>query len=208
MDWNEELARLTQDVLVAKPMAGTTESGKNGGFQRNSPATTRKSERNYAGIREWQAELSISRLFRTSIRLQTAFDRCFSQFGITAQEAAVLVHCAEDGETSAGNLAKTMGRDKGKITRFVDRLETGGFITRRNDPRDHRLLIIRVTGKGRRVAPQLRSRFEEVRSQFFEGVLNVDIDKLETVLSQLHANAERLCGERVLKCAHGQQAGA
>ena len=130
---------------------------------------------------------------RTSIRLQTAFDRCFSQFGMTAQEAAVLVHCSEEGETSAGRLAKVMGRDKGKITRFVDRLETGGFLTRRNDARDHRLLIIKATGKGRRFAPQLKTRFEEVRNQFFEGVLNVDIDKLEAVLTQLHANAERLC---------------
>jgi DNA-binding MarR family transcriptional regulator len=184
-------------------MAGTTESGKDGGFLRNSLAAAQKSDRKYTGIREWQAELSISRLFRTSIRLQTAFDRCFSQFGMTAQEAAVLVHCSEEGETSAGKLAKAMRRDKGKITRFVDRLEASGFVSRRNDPRDHRLLIIRATGKGRRLAPQLRVRFEEVRSQFFAGVLNVDIDKLEAVLSQLHANAERLCEVKVQKNAQG-----
>jgi len=172
-----------------------------GGFQRTPPGSRERSARKYTGIREWQAELSISRLFRTSIRLQTAFDRCFSQFGMTAQEAAVLVHCAEEGEISAGKLAKAMGRDKGKITRFVNRLETGGFLTRRSDPRDHRLLIIKATGKGRRFAPQLKTQFEEVRGQFFEGVLNVDIDKLEAVLSQLHANAERLCEERVHKDA-------
>jgi DNA-binding MarR family transcriptional regulator len=193
---------MTEEVLMAKSMAGTTESGKDGGFLRNPLASARKSERKYPGIREWQAELSISRLFRTSIRLQTAFDRCFSQFGMTAQEAAVLVHCTEDGETSAGKLARAMGRDKGKITRFVDRLETGGFLTRRSDPHDHRLLIIKATGKGRRFTPQLKTRFEEVRGQFFEGVLNVDIDKLEAVLSQLHANAERLCAEKPLKDAH------
>ena len=201
MDWNEQLARLTQDVVMAKPMAGTTESGKAGGFLRNPLASAQKSDRKYTGIREWQAELSISRLFRTSIRLQTAFDRCFSQFGVTAQEASVLVHCAEEGETSAGKLARVMGRDKGKITRFVDRLEASGFVSRRNDTRDHRLLIIKATSKGLRFAPQLKTRFEEVRSQFFEGVLNVDIDKLETVLSQLHANAERLCAEKVHKPA-------
>ncbi len=96
MDWNEQLTRLT---LTAKTMAETTERGKNGGFLKNPLASTRKSERKYTGIREWQAELSIARLFRTSIRLQTAFDRCFSQFGMTAQEASVLVHCAEEGET-------------------------------------------------------------------------------------------------------------
>ena len=203
MDWNEQLTRLTQVVLTAKTMAETTERGKNGGFLGNPLASSRRSERKYAGIREWQAELSISRLFRTSIRLQTAFDRCFSQFGMTAQEASVLVHCSEDGETSAGKLAKAMGRDKGKITRFVDRLEASGFVSRRSDPRDHRLLIIKATGKGRRVAPQLKARFEEVRSQFFEGVLNVDIDKLEAVLSQLHANAERLCDGKTHKDAQG-----
>jgi DNA-binding MarR family transcriptional regulator len=184
-------------------MAGATESGKDGGFRRNPFVPPQTSEGKFAGIREWQAELSISRLFRTSIRLQTAFDRCFNQFGLTAQEAAVLLHCSEDGETSAGKLAKAMGRDKGKITRFVDRLEASGFVSRRNDPRDHRLLIIRATGKGRRVAPQLKARFEEVRSQFFAGVLNVDIDKLETVLAQLHANAERICGDKVHKSTHG-----
>ena len=203
MDWNEQLTRLTQVVLTAKTMAETTERGKNGGFLGNPLASSRRSERKYAGIREWQAELSISRLFRTSIRLQTAFDRCFSQFGMTAQEASVLVHCSEDGETSAGKLAKAMGRDKGKITRFVDRLEASGFVSRRSDPRDHRLLIIKATGKGRRVAPQLKARFEEVRSQFFEGVLNVDIDKLEAVLSQLHANAERLCDGKTHKDTQG-----
>ncbi|MGC1414368.1 MAG: MarR family transcriptional regulator [Candidatus Acidiferrum sp.] len=148
-------------------MAETTENGKSGGFLRNSLRKREKTARKYTDLREWQAELSISRLFRTSIRLQTAFDRCFSPFGMTAQEAAVLVHCAEEGETSAGKLAKAMVRDKGKITRFVDRLESGGFLTRRNDPRDHRLLIIKATIRGRRVAPHLKARFEEVRSQLF-----------------------------------------
>jgi MarR family transcriptional regulator, transcriptional regulator for hemolysin len=203
MDWNEQLSLLTQEVATVKSMAENTTTRKNGGFLGNPLATQEKFGRSYVSVREWQAELSISRLFRTSIRLQTAFDRCFSKFGMTAQEAAVLVHCAEEKETSAGRLAKAMGRDKGKITRFVDRLEEGGFITRRSDPRDHRLLIIKATNKGRRVVPQLRLRFEKVRSQFFEGVLNVDIDKLETLLSQLHANAERLCEEKAHKAAHG-----
>jgi DNA-binding MarR family transcriptional regulator len=203
MNWTEQLAHLTRDVVTAKQMTTNTETRKSGGLLQKASGKREKPSWKYGGIREWQAELSISRLFRTSIRLQTAFDRCFSQFGMTAQEAAVLLHCAEEGETSAGKLATAMGRDKGKITRFVDRLEASGFLTRKSDPRDHRLLIIKATSKGRRVVPHLKTRFEEVRSQFFEGVLNVDIDKLETVLSQLHANAERLCEEKPHKENHG-----
>jgi len=157
------------------------------------PESAREGRQEYLGIREWQAEHAISRLFRTSIRLQTAFDRCFQQFGMTAQEAALLLHCVEEGATSAGKLARRMGRDKGKITRFVDRLEAAGFLLRKNDLRDHRSLVLKATPRGRRAAPQLRTLFEEMRSAFFQGVLNADLDRLENVLAQLHANAERLC---------------
>ena len=164
----------------------------------------RRLRENLPASREWQAELSISRLFRTSIRLQTAFDRCFSQFGLTAQEAAVLLHCSEDGETSAGKLAgRRWGETKARSRALLTGSKRAVSFREGDDPRDHRLLIIRATGRGERVAPQLKARFEEVRSQFFEGVLNVDIDKLETVLSQLHANAERLCEGKAHKDAQG-----
>jgi DNA-binding MarR family transcriptional regulator len=165
------------------------------------PETRREEREEYAGIREWQAEHAIARLFRTSIRLQTAFDRCFQRFGMTAQEAAVLLHCVDEGETSAGKLARRMGRDKGKITRFVDRLETGGFLSRRSDLRDHRLLVLKATKRGRRAAPQLRRLFDDMRSAFFHGVLNADLDRLGNVLTQLHANAERLCAPPPRKVA-------
>ena len=150
---------------------------------------------NYAGLREWQAELSISRLFQTSIRLQNAFDRCFQQFGMSAQEAAVLLHCVEQGESSAGRLAQAIGRDKGRITRLVDRLEVGGFLSRQSHPHEHRRSVIRPTPRGRRVAPQLKLRFQVVRSQLFEGVPSIDIDRLEILLERLHSNAERLGGK-------------
>lgn len=173
-------------------MTEMTEVRKGRRFLRKFVGTDEK-PRKYRGIREWQAEVSISRLFRTSIRLQRAFDRCFSQFEMTAQEAAVLLHCVDEGATSAGRLARIMGRDKGKITRFVDHLQQNGVLSRKSNPKDHRLHIITATSKGKRLAPLLKARFEEVRGQFFEGVLNVDIDRLEMVLTQLHANAERLC---------------
>lgn len=98
-----------------------------------------------------RGEAVISQLLRASIGLQKAFDRCFAYEGLLAQEAAVLVHCAEAKELSAGRLAEAMGRDKGKITRFIDRLEAGGFLRRASDPRDHRLLIIKPT---RRAQPR------------------------------------------------------
>lgn len=156
-------------------------------------------ERKAMGIREWRGEDLISLLFRTSIRLQTTFDRRFAEFGITAQEAAVLVRCVEAGEISAGKLAQAMGRDKGKITRFVNRLEASRFLTRNCNPKDHRLQIIKPTRRGSRMAPRLRMIFEELREQFFSAILTQDIDQLGSVLSQLYENAGRLYGANRLE---------
>jgi DNA-binding MarR family transcriptional regulator len=165
---------------------------KSKGFDEDPFGIGAEPGRKYIGIREWRGEDLISLLFRTSIRLQTTFDRRFAQFGITAQEAAVLVRCVEAGETSAGKLAVAMGRDKGKITRFVHRLEASRFVTRACDPKDHRLLIIKATRRGSRMAPRLKAIFEDLREQFFAAILTQDIDQLRGVLAQLYENAGRL----------------
>jgi len=156
-------------------------------------------KRRPTGLREWRGEDLISLLFRTSIRLQTTFDRRFAEYGITAQEAAVLVRCVEAGEISAGKLALAMGRDKGKITRFVSRLEASRFLTRTSNPKDHRLLIIKATRRGTRMAPRLRTIFEELREHFFEAILTQDIDQIGAVLTQLYENAGRLQEEDALQ---------
>jgi len=173
-------------------MRGTTPSREPGSPREEHLRRAEKPAGNYSSVREWQTELSISRLLRTSIRLQTAFDRCFSPFGVTAQEAAVLLHCAAEGETSPGKLAQAIGRDKARITRLVDRLEAAGFLSRKSHPRERRLSLIKPTHRGRCLAPRLKALFEELRCQFFAGIQSIDIDRLESVLDQLHANADRI----------------
>lgn len=146
----------------------------------------------YMSLRGREGEAIISQLLRASIGLQKAFDRCFAYAGLTAQEAAVLVHCAEAKELSAGRLAEAMGRDKGKITRFIARLEAGGFLRRVSDPRDHRLLIIKPTRRAQRAVPRLKKTFEQVREEFLTGIPSDDLNRLGSVLLAMYENAGRL----------------
>lgn len=143
-------------------------------------------------LRACEEESVISQLLRASIGLQKALDRCFADTGLTSQEAAVMVHCAESKDLSAGKLAQAMGRDKGKITRFVDRLEARGYVRRVADPRDQRLLIIRPTVRGQRTVPQLKRTFEQIRQEILAGVQSEDLIRLGLVLTALHENAGRL----------------
>jgi DNA-binding MarR family transcriptional regulator len=137
-------------------------------------------------------DLIISLLFRISIRLQKSLDRCFVSFGLTSQEATALLLCAESGGMSAGRLAKAMGRDKAKITHFVNRLERAKLVLRKGYSGDRRLVTLHPTARGRQMAPQLRSIFEELRKHFLTGLLSEEIAGLGSVLSQLYDNISRL----------------
>ena len=87
----------------------------------------------------------MSWLFQTSIRLQTSLDRRFLRFGMTVQEAGVLLRCVEARIITPGQLAVGLGRDKGMITRFIDRLEFSRLIIRDINPRDRRFSVIKPT---------------------------------------------------------------
>src|ERR1700756_2352456 len=100
---------------------------------------------------DWHKDLLISWLFRTSSRMQTSLDFCFMKFGMTLQEAIVLLRCVQAATISPGRLASVLGKDKGKITRFIDRLDTSRLVTRDVLRRDRRSSIIKPTGKGKQL---------------------------------------------------------
>ena len=148
-----------------------------------------------------EGEALITQLLRASFGLQTALDRCFAHTGLTSQEASVLVHCAEAEELSAGKLAKAMGRDKAKITRFLDRLEANGLVRRVSNSRDHRLLTIKATHRGQRAISELKRTFEQVRQEFLAGIQSEDLSRLSAALSAMHENAGRLYKGKTLSAA-------
>jgi DNA-binding MarR family transcriptional regulator len=89
-------------------------------------------------------------------------------------------------------LAIALGRDKGKITRFVDRLEASGLVRRDIDRHDRRFSVITATGKGRQAARTLECVFDNIRTELFVGILESDVLRISQMLPQLHKNAMRM----------------
>ena len=146
--------------------------------------------------KEWHKELLLSWLFQTCFKLQASLDRRFLNFGMTFQEAVVLMRCVEAVEIVPGRLALILARDKSKITRFVDRLEAAELVKRLINPRDRRYSVIKATPKGKRLAERIASTFERIRRELFVSVLDCDIERLSKVLPQLHRNALRIGTKR------------
>lgn len=144
-----------------------------------------------AGARDWYRDLLLSTLFRASIKLQTQMDRHFQRFGMSAQEAAVLVRCVEARQISPGALAHSMARDKGKVTRFLQRLTAKNLLKRAVRPQDRRVAVIRPTSRGRATAIQLRLAFDDIRNRFFDGLASEDLERVGSALTLMLANASR-----------------
>jgi DNA-binding MarR family transcriptional regulator len=159
------------------------------------PACPRPDSEEQERWADWKRQRMVSMLLRMGVWLQRACDQRFSEFGMTAQDAALLLHCAEAGEITQGELADAVGRNKSKITRFADRLEPKGFLSRNMNTRDRRRSTIRVTKKGHRLAPLLKARFAEVRDELFRGILDMDIAQIEAAFAVLEANAQLLAAQ-------------
>jgi DNA-binding MarR family transcriptional regulator len=138
---------------------------------------------------KWYQDLVVSWIFQTCIRLQISLDRRFLRFRVTAQEARVLLCCVEARVTTPGQLAIMVARDKGKITRVVDRLEARGLVRREVLQRDRRFAVIRATAKGRQIAKELALVFDNTRKTLFEGIPEIEIRRLGEMLPKLHKNA-------------------
>jgi DNA-binding MarR family transcriptional regulator len=154
---------------------------------------------------EWRKDLLTSWLFQTCIKLQTSLDRRFLRFGMTVQEANVLLRCVESRRITPGQLAVALGRDKGKITRFVDRLESSRLLTRDIDRRDRRFSILKPTAKGKQVARDLASVFDSIRKELFVGILESDVLRLGKMLPQLHKNAVHVGSRHTCEVVRGRK---
>jgi DNA-binding MarR family transcriptional regulator len=169
-----------------------------------APISRRGLSKRWSG-QEWRKDLLVSCLFQTCIRLQTSLDRRFLRFGMTVQEASVLLRCVETPRITPGLLAVALGRDKGKITRFIDRLESSRLLTRDIDRRDRRVSILKPTAKGKRMARYLGSIFDNIRKELFVGMLESDVRRLGKTLPQLHKNAIRIGSRQKCDAARGRR---
>ena len=154
-----------------------------------SLATT-GSRRKAMSAAAWHREVLIAKLLRTSIKLQNHMDRRFRLWGMTVQEASVLLTAVEARRITPGGLAHTLGRDKGKVTRFIQRLVERNLMRRMVKAQDRRVAELEPTNRGRALAPRLRVVFDEIRDDLFRGVMPGNVERVGNILIALLANVD------------------
>ena len=102
--------------------------------------------------------------------------------GITLSQCHALVEIGRSGVLSPNDLAQALNLDKSTVSRSLDHLERGAYITRSENPQDRRLTDVALTPSGRQVFEELETR----QTRFYAEVLaDLPPEKVGQVLESL-----------------------
>ena len=71
------------------------------------------------------------------------------KFDISIAEWRVIAHLAQSHSVSVREIHEKADMEKSKVSRAVTRLQQRGFVEKKTDPKDKRLLTLRLTENGR-----------------------------------------------------------
>jgi DNA-binding MarR family transcriptional regulator len=128
-----------------------------------------------------------SLLHQAAHDLATALDRQFAALGVTAQQAALLLHASRH-QSSPSQLMSLLGTDTAGMTKLADRLEAKHLIERHPNPQDRRSVLITPTPDGQALVPQLAPVFGRVTRQLFNGFSPGEVSALTTMLERMRSN--------------------
>ncbi len=91
-----------------------------------------------------------------SSRLSREFAALYQQkFGISMPEWRVVAHLSQAGSVSVREIHRRVDMDKSKVSRAAARLERAGYITKKLNPEDRRLVELALTPKGRAMIAEI-----------------------------------------------------
>lgn len=86
---------------------------------------------------------------------------------ITLPQFFILSHLYKQGESQMNELANVMEVTTAAVTGIVDRLVTSGYVMRLYNPKDRRVINIRLTQKGSDLVKRISRQRREVTREIF-----------------------------------------
>lgn len=135
----------------------------------------------------------VSRIIVLAEHLERRTDKALSEHGVSLWQLDILAALRRAGPPFTLTPTQLLGNvilSSGAMTNRIDRLEAGGFVSRKADPNDRRGVLITLTSRGRRIADEAtQSRLAHAR-----GLLTVfsksEIRELASLLRKLLASVE------------------
>jgi len=135
----------------------------------------------------------IGRISRLERLISVRLDQVFREHGLEAWEFDVLATLRRSGspfELTAGQLLNAMMITSGTMTNRIDRLEHRGFVDRRRDPADGRVVVVALTPAGRRRVDTALQAHATNELNIISSLSQRDRSELIRVLRRLHLSLD------------------
>lgn len=80
------------------------------------------------------------------------------------------------GDPRQNALADAVGIEGPSLVRLLDQLEAAGLVVRREDPKDRRAKVLRLTAAGKAIATKIEADLTRLRETVFGGVSATDLE--------------------------------
>ena len=126
--------------------------------------------------------------------IRRQFERLAADHGLTTSQWRVLVHLFRNGPMPQARLAELLEIEPISVSRLIDRMEDGGWVSRVADPTDRRLRIVELRDKAREIQPQAREIADALYDRALAGLppqtRSLLIEALKTLISNLSQPTE------------------
>jgi DNA-binding MarR family transcriptional regulator len=102
--------------------------------------------------------------------LRRRFEARGAEYGLSAAQWRLLVRLVKDEGAPQARLAEFLEIEPISVSRLLDRMEAGGWITRRQDVNDRRIRMIFPTEKSRKAFAAVKSIAGEVYEEALTGL--------------------------------------
>lgn len=116
------------------------------------------------------------------------FDRRAAEFGLTRAQWKALRRIRDEPDLRQNDLAECLDLEPIAVGRVIDRLEKGGFVERRPDPRDRRCWRLHVTDAAHAPIDQAEGVAAELRREALRGISAGEQAQLVDLLTRLKKN--------------------
>ncbi len=129
---------------------------------------------------------------RASKLMRGAADAAFSRHGVRVGQNLVLEQLWNEDGLTPGDIAQRLGVSTPTVVKMATRMEAAGFLERRRDERDARLVRLYLTDRGRCVRKPLERELERLRKQATASLTAAERRDLESALATIVGNLESI----------------
>lgn len=116
--------------------------------------------------------------------------------GIAGRDRIIMTIAHHGPDLSQRELADLVHLRPGSLTEALNNLEGEGFVQRRRDEEDRRIVRVALTAKAQTRLAELAAGRKRFENQLFAGISETDKETLARVLTQMAANVRQVAEKK------------